>query len=63
MTITGLTVLRTSFTSAPEVTMTVPGAIIFEPLGYCWLNESESFPVGTLRWSEQQKSDNACTAS
>ena len=42
--------------------MTVPGEIIFSPLGYCWLNDSESLPVGTLMCSSQQKSERAFTA-
>ena len=61
MTITGLTTFFTSLTSAPLVTMTVPGAMILRPSGYCWLKDSESFPVGTLRPSSQQKSLRACT--
>src|SRR5574344_1374174 len=42
--------------------MTVPGLIILSPLGYCWLSESESLPVGTLMFRAQQKSLSASTA-
>jgi hypothetical protein len=61
-TITGLTVFFTSLTSAPLVTITVPGAMIFLPSGYCWVSESESLPVGTFSPRLQQKSLRACTA-
>ena len=37
--------------------------MIFSPLGYCWVKESESLPVGTFTWMAQQKSDNAFTPS
>ena len=60
---TGETTLRTSLTSPPALTMTVPGEMIFSPLGYCWVSESESLPVGTLMCRAQQKSLRAFTAS
>ena len=41
--------------------MTVPGEMIFSPLGYCCESESESFPVGTFTFKAQQKSLNAST--
>ena len=59
---TGDTTLRISLTSPPEVTMTVPGAMILSPLGYCWLMERESLPVGTFTFNWQQKSLRASTA-
>ncbi|CUQ40789.1 Uncharacterised protein [Segatella copri] len=37
--------------------------MIFSPLGYCWVKERESLPVGTFTWMAQQKSDNAFTPS
>src|SRR5574344_2590868 len=43
--------------------MPVPGDTIFSPLGYCWLRESESLPVGTFTFRAQQKSDSAFTPS
>ena len=51
-----------SLTWPPALTITVPGEIIFSPLGYCWLNDSESLPVGTLMPSAQQKLLSASTA-
>ena len=42
--------------------MTVPGLMIFSPLGYFWVIDKESFPVGTLICNEQQKSERAFTA-
>ena len=60
---TGETTLRMWLTSPPADTMTVPGDMIFSPLGYCWLSESESLPVGTLIFRSQQKSLKACTPS
>ena len=62
LTSTGETTWRTSLISPPLVTMTVPGEIILSPLGYCWVRERESFPVGTFTPIAQQKSDNALTA-
>ena len=50
---TGETVRRTSSTRPPALTMTVPGEMIFSPLGYCCERESESFPVGTLMAAER----------
>ena len=58
----GETTLRMSLTSPPLVTMTVPGEMIFSPLGYCWLRDRESLPVGTLTPMAQQKSERALTA-
>jgi len=36
--------------------------MIFSPLGYFWVIDRESLPVGTLICNAQQKSDNAFTA-
>ena len=59
---TGDTIFLMSLTSPPALTMTVPGEITFCPSGYFCVMESESLPVGTLMWSEQQKSLRAFTA-
>ena len=59
---TGDTIFLMSATSPPADTMTVPGLMIFSPLGYFWVMESESLPVGTLICSAQQKSERALTA-
>ena len=61
LTRTGLTTLRMSLTSPPALTITVPGDMIFSPLGYCWVRLSESLPVGTLMCRSQQKSLSALT--
>ena len=61
-TMTGETTFLMSETSPPAETMTVPGLMIFSPFGYFCVIERESFPVGTLICSAQQKSDNAFTA-
>ena len=63
LTITGETTLRMSSTSPPLVTITVPGEIIFSPLGYCCDKDNESLPVGTFTPIAQQKSLKASTAA
>ena len=60
---TGEIMLRTSLTCPPADTITVPGDMIFSPLGYCCASESESFPVGTFIFNAQQKSLSASTPS
>ena len=59
----GDTTFLMSLTSPPLLTMTVPGEMIFSPLGYCWLSERESLPVGTLMRSFRQKLARASTAA
>ena len=59
---TGETTFFMSDTSPPAETITVPGEITFSPLGYFCVIDRESFPVGTLICSAQQKSLNAFTA-
>ena len=49
-------------TSPTAVTITVPGAITFSPLGYFCVIDKESLPVGTLMPNAIQKSLRALTA-
>ena len=58
---TGPTTRRTSLTSPPALTMTVPGDTTFVPSGYFCVMESESLPVGTFTFRAIQKSDKAFT--
>ena len=54
--------IKFHFTSCLLYTSTVPGEITFSPFGYFCVIDKESFPVGTLICSAQQKSLNAFTA-